>query len=272
MAYNAFGNVLPAAWGQKGSFPALQYLGMTGNYFTGLALPSALLASIKMFTAHRYSSASWGTTGCINSLAEVKHYFAFKPSVPDSLICATKSMCPISVGSLPSSWGTPGAFSKLTNLSMVWNRLSGSIPNSWSNLDPLRSFWVLPGNLQLCGGWPGNNQTALCKNLGNGCIRQGSLGSTCSFSPGTNALYLPPSPANNTLQVTLPASQLPSLTRAEGGMINLIIISDNLASDDKSFCETLLLWHCSYGQRVDIIDITIIEAVHTSCIQCALQA
>lgn len=113
-----------------------------------------------------------------------------------AVICISHSS-----GSLPTSWGTPGAFSKLANFSVFWNRLSGSIPASWSTISSLRQFWVQPGNLQLCGGWPGTNLTVLCKNLGAGCIRLANLSNTCSFSPGTSALYLPPSPSLNYLQV-----------------------------------------------------------------------
>lgn len=42
MAYNAFCEQIPGAWGQNGSFPALTDLDVSSNYLTGIALYDCL--------------------------------------------------------------------------------------------------------------------------------------------------------------------------------------------------------------------------------------
>ncbi|PSC69547.1 5-oxoprolinase isoform B [Micractinium conductrix] len=133
---NLFRGSLPKEWGREGAFPRLESLHLEDNQLSGTLPPE------------------WGTQGAFKSLLQLK------------LECNKLS------GTLPGRWGLPDAFPELSELWLLGNQLtgtlpsewgtpggvqnhilSGTLPDSWSNLSNLISIW-LSDNPKLSGTIP----------------------------------------------------------------------------------------------------------------------
>ena len=77
-----------------------------------------------------------------------------------------------------------------------WNKLSGTIPASFTQLPDLTSVGVSPGNYQLCGAAPERARFVLCRQLGSFCHPGALLGTTCQQPLAARGLNLPRPVAN----------------------------------------------------------------------------
>ncbi|KAL4437815.1 hypothetical protein ABPG77_005727 [Micractinium sp. CCAP 211/92] len=148
MHNNRFTGTLPPDWGTQGYWwnstlnntQALEYLTLHGNNLTG-GLPDAWAAPGSFTALEQLTLSDNPHLGGTLPLSWGNQSEAL-PSLQDLNV----SNCGLT-GPLPA-WG-PG-LQKLRTLTVSANALTGSIPNSWTQLDGLSQVTLHPGNPGLC--------------------------------------------------------------------------------------------------------------------------
>lgn len=131
---NQLTGTLPAAWGSNGSFSGLYHLVLEGNQVgagraggcrgghVGVAAGRGLWERRRVGSPGGYISGP--------SYSRNASWMLKLPGVGARLPTGDR---PQLSGTLPASWGAPGAFPRLASLGLAGNSLMGSLPPGWGD-------------------------------------------------------------------------------------------------------------------------------------------